>query len=119
MATGERIQSPLALCVGKKIHDLRKERGMKQETLATAVGYTNRSTIAQIENGLTLPSVDKVVEIARALGVRPGDLLDEWGHDVGQVYHRWLVWSQERQKEIVKDLRAMASRIEQMSPLPS
>ena len=69
--------SPLAVRVGETIRTLRKARGMKQYTLAYEVGYESRSTIAAIEKGLILPSLDKARDIATALGVTTGDLLHE------------------------------------------
>jgi transcriptional regulator with XRE-family HTH domain len=42
---------------------------MKQETLAQAVGYRNRSAISQIEAGLMEPSWEMVQRMAQALGL--------------------------------------------------
>jgi transcriptional regulator with XRE-family HTH domain len=108
----ERSQQALALSIGKRIHDLRKERGMKQATLAFEAGYTNRSTIAQIENGLTLPSVDKVIEIARALGVPPGILLDDWEKDVSTISQAETRWTQAHKEQVARKLRRLANEIE-------
>lgn len=77
MAVASKVLNPLAVRVGKKIRDLRKERGMKQETLALEAGYGSRSAIAAIETGLILPSLDKSLDIARALGVTVSDILED------------------------------------------
>ena len=74
--------NPLAVQVGETIRKLRKARGMKQYTLASEVGYESRSTIAAIENGIILPSLDKARDIATALGVTADDLLHEATPDV-------------------------------------
>jgi transcriptional regulator with XRE-family HTH domain len=50
---------------------------MKQQTLAEAVGYETHAIIAKIEGGLTLPSFDKAVAIAAALGVSLDSLLTD------------------------------------------
>jgi transcriptional regulator with XRE-family HTH domain len=64
MATKAPPANQLAVKVGERIRALRIARGMKQEALALEVGYSSRGTIAQFENGLALPSIDKAVAIA-------------------------------------------------------
>ena len=83
MATKTPPANPLAVKVGERIRALRLARGMKQETLALEVGYSSRGTIAQFENGLALPSIEKALDIARVLRVHPGALFD----DTSEVPH--------------------------------
>ena len=61
------------------IKKYRKLRGMTQDELAKKTGYTDRSSIAKIENGdVDLPQ-SKIFLLADALGVAPGDLMGNTG----------------------------------------
>jgi transcriptional regulator with XRE-family HTH domain len=63
--------------IGKRIRDLREERGLTQREVARRAGLTP-SGVGFIENGQTQnPSAETVVAIARALGVRVEALLGE------------------------------------------
>jgi transcriptional regulator with XRE-family HTH domain len=55
--------------IGRKISRIRELRDMKQEALAQALG-TNQQAISAIENSETIDE-EKLVEIAKALGVTP------------------------------------------------
>lgn len=52
-------------------------RGMRQRDLADAIGMTD-AHLSQKLNQKNRISVQDVVEIARALGVAPGELLNGW-----------------------------------------
>ena len=58
-----------------KIRAARKGRGISQRDLARALGMS-QSTLSRIERGERRVSVDRLIAIARALGVRPADMLD-------------------------------------------
>lgn len=59
----------------RNIRKYRKEARMSQEELAKKVGYTDRSSIAKIENGdVDLPQ-SKIMAIAKALDVSAGALM--------------------------------------------
>ena len=55
--------------IGRKISRIRELRDMKQEALAQAMG-TNQQAISLMENSETIDE-DKLVEVAKALGVTP------------------------------------------------
>lgn len=56
---------------------LRREAlGIRQEDLAAAAGYSNKSAIARIEQGAIDLPASKIVAIAKALKTTPGALLD-------------------------------------------
>lgn len=57
------------------IRAVRKERGVSQRELARALGVA-QSTLSRMERGERRVSVDRLIAIARALGVRPADMLD-------------------------------------------
>lgn len=61
--------------LGAKIRKFRKMRGYTQGELAAAVGYTDHSSIAQIERGVADIPRDRFVMIAEALGLSVPQLL--------------------------------------------
>lgn len=62
-----KYRSPENSYFGRVCRLRRDELGMKQEELATGVGYKTRSTIANIEAGLHSPSWEKAKAIAAYL----------------------------------------------------
>ena len=54
---------------GLGVQKLREAHGMKQQTLAHAVGYGDHSQIAKIEGGHSVPSLDKALRLATTLHV--------------------------------------------------
>ena len=70
--------------IGQRIRDQRNRRGMSQQELADAVGYTSKVAISRIEAGQINVPMDKIVKIANALNVPVSDLMrlsDEWTPD--------------------------------------
>lgn len=53
----------------------RLELGLSQEELAIKVGYSGKSMIAHIEKGDVDLTQSKIVAIAKALSIPPGDLM--------------------------------------------
>lgn len=62
--------------LGAKIRQYRKMRGMTQEELAKAAGFSGRSSINKVESGTSDISRDKFVLLSEALGVSPVELMD-------------------------------------------
>jgi transcriptional regulator with XRE-family HTH domain len=60
--------------LGDKIRKLRISKKLSQEALADLSGI-ERSYMGAIERGERNPSFDKLVNIAKALKISPGDLL--------------------------------------------
>lgn len=52
--------------IGERINARRKELGMTQEELSKKLGYKNKSTISQIENGVNDIMQSKVASFAEA-----------------------------------------------------
>lgn len=71
----------------KNIKKRREELGMSQETLAKMVGYTDRSSIAKIESGKVDLPQSKIMEIAEALCIPPGELMGLDGIEEPQRYY--------------------------------
>jgi transcriptional regulator with XRE-family HTH domain len=63
MARTKRKNPELAAEIGKIIRRQRKAAGITQATLAEAIGLESE-TVSRIENGVRLPSIEKLVEIA-------------------------------------------------------
>ncbi len=61
---------------GDKVRQLRTSVGMSQEKLANLAGI-DRAHMGHIERGTVSPSLKKVSQIAKALGVSPQSLLDD------------------------------------------
>ena len=62
--------------IGESIKKHRNDRGMTQRELAEKCGYAT-GTIQQYENGKRQPRIEQLSKIAAALGVLPGDLLQD------------------------------------------
>jgi transcriptional regulator with XRE-family HTH domain len=61
--------------VGANVRRLREARGWSQEQLAFESSL-HRTYISGVERGVRNPTVVVLAEIAKALGVSPGQLLD-------------------------------------------
>jgi transcriptional regulator with XRE-family HTH domain len=61
--------------LGEAVRAKRKEAGLSQEKLAEKADLST-VFISRIERGRESPTVDNLVKIARALGVRVRDLVD-------------------------------------------
>lgn len=66
---------PEAVAFGARVRELRQAKGWSQERLAEAANV-NAVQISHIENGEDEPKLTTILRLARALRVRPGDLLD-------------------------------------------
>ena len=64
------------LAVGDRIRDARKAADISQEELAHRIG-AERRTVVRIELGITSPPLDRLFQIAAALGISPRELMPE------------------------------------------
>jgi transcriptional regulator with XRE-family HTH domain len=60
---------------GENVRTLRRAAGLSQQGLGSACRL-HRTEISLLERGAREPRLGTVVRLARALGVRPADLLD-------------------------------------------
>ena len=60
--------------VGRNVQRLRADKGWSQEELAFEAGL-HRTYVSGVERGIRNPTVEVLGQIAKALGVPPGDLL--------------------------------------------
>jgi transcriptional regulator with XRE-family HTH domain len=68
-------KAPEAVAFGAAVRERRKARGWTQERLAEVAGVSALQ-IGFCERGDNVPKLTLILRIARALGVRPGELLD-------------------------------------------
>jgi transcriptional regulator with XRE-family HTH domain len=68
MARTKRTNTELAAEIGKVIREQRKAAGMTQAALAEMIGLESE-TVSRMENGVRLPSIEKLVEIAESFDV--------------------------------------------------
>ena len=61
----------------ENIKNKRNALGMTQQELAEKMGYTNRSSIAKIENGAVDLSQSKIIQFAKVLETTPSELMGE------------------------------------------
>ena len=61
---------------GMLVKELREKKGLSQEQLSKACGYSDKSAISRIENGLyTDIPLSKAIKIAKELGITPTALI--------------------------------------------
>ena len=60
--------------IGKRIAGLRKDKGLKQETLAEMLGVSGQA-VSKWENDQTCPDISLLPQLARILGVTVDELL--------------------------------------------
>ena len=61
--------------LARNLRKLRQAKGLSQEAFADEAGL-HRTYISDLERGSRNPTITVVDKIARALAVRPGELLD-------------------------------------------
>jgi transcriptional regulator with XRE-family HTH domain len=62
--------------VGQKIRSIRDAKGMTAREVVARTGM-GAPSYSRIENGANEPTIDSLKKIAAALGVKPGDILDD------------------------------------------
>lgn len=68
---------PVAQQIGQNLRKYRSQRGMSLGTLAEHPAVrSSTATLYQLECGLRRPTIGRLVDLARALGVTPGALLE-------------------------------------------
>ncbi len=93
----------------EKVKQLRKERGLTLEELATAAG-ASKSSVWELENkDRARPSADMILEIARVLGVTPEFLLNDAEDSPSQstedeAFYRKYRGLDEARKEQLRDI---------------
>jgi XRE family transcriptional regulator, regulator of sulfur utilization len=68
-------RAPEAVAFGAAVRDRRKVKEWTQERLAEEAGVA-AIQVGFVERGENVPKLTLILRIARALGVRPGELID-------------------------------------------
>ena len=84
MLTKEMIQ----LTIGERIRAARRERGVRQEALAKAIGV-NRSAISKYENDTVPLKLMTALKIAEALDIDPYYLIDN-DQDIDKIFGKYM-----------------------------
>ena len=103
---------------GENLKKLRIAKGMSQEELAKALGYTNRSSINKIELGKNDMPRNKVLRAAQVLGVSPLKLFDgaeEAAPDLTVRVDHWIAnVENELTPESLEKLKSYAEYLKEM-----
>lgn len=75
-----------AVVFGKTLKEVRLRKGWTQEQLGLESGL-DRSFLTRLENGKTSPSLDTVMAIAAALGLKLSDLSLKFEKNLGKDGH--------------------------------
>jgi transcriptional regulator with XRE-family HTH domain len=59
----------------KRLHELRVKKGISQERLAELAGM-HRNYVSRLERAGQSPTLDRIFELSRALGVRPAEFFE-------------------------------------------
>ncbi len=64
---------------GKRIKELRKERGLKVEDISVFMGFTEPQAVYKWQRGESLPTIDNLYALARLFGTSMEDIIREDG----------------------------------------
>lgn len=70
-AVGEELR------IGRRIRELRKERGWTQQELAERIGLKQKD-VCTWENGVRIPTIPSLSKIAKAFGISIFEFWDDW-----------------------------------------
>ena len=93
-----------------KIKERRRELGMSQEELSRKCGYTDRSTMSRIEQGIVDVNQSKIVVIARALNTTPSYLLG-WSENTNNGINNGIIGNNNNNNVIHAELDAIESEL--------
>jgi transcriptional regulator with XRE-family HTH domain len=77
--------------LGVLIRKHRKERNLTLKAVAEKAGVSE-GFLSQVENSVSSPSVDTLISVCSAIGVNPGDLLNQAGTQENLVVVRKKEW---------------------------
>ena len=109
----------------ENIKKRRIELNMSQQELAEAVGYSGKSMVSQVENGLIDLPVTMILKFAKALDIEPGDLMG-WEEDIQFTSLPEITEEEEKAKELYEiykkatpEVQAAVELLLRSSQLPS
>jgi len=105
------------MLVGKRIKDLRLERGLSQQELGKMINVTKVS-ICGYENGTRTPSLETFVILADILGTSTDYLLGREISVVSEDTNKYIASASESDMEIIKELRLKSNLYRRISEDP-
>lgn len=73
--------------IGQRLKDLRKEKGLTQEELSERTDLT-KGYVSQLENNISSPSLDTLMDLLEVLGCTPSEFFDEKSNIQQVIYHK-------------------------------
>ena len=98
--------------IGENIRRLRIARGLTQEELAQRVGYTSKSTINKIEQGVNELTQNKIAKFAEALSTSPSVIMGWVSEETSQMNEEMVGVVMAMRKD--KELLSMFTRIKKL-----
>lgn len=97
--------------LGKKVKELRKKRGWRQDDLSIRCGFKNKSSIGRIEAGMWEPELKTIIKLAQALGCSPMELLgwDSPTGITGEVASVMGMMDEDRQRKVLSYAKYLLS----------
>lgn len=99
---------------GQRVRMYRKNKGMTMEELALAVGYSNRSSIAMVEAGKRDISHEKVLAIAKVLGVDPYLLMFGEEEEKSEEKNTDYMMLTDKETQLIIEFRSLTEREQNM-----
>ena len=104
---------------GLRIQQRREALSMSKKALAMEAGYASHSMLSEIEQGLQMPSYEKLVAIARTLRVSVDWILGVEGAQEPGIPPEQLAQTEAVLHCTSAQLRAVADALDGLCPLPS
>lgn len=107
------MTQPAAKVLGKRIKDLRLDKGWTQATLAEVLGCESM-TVSRYERGEYAPSIEVLEQIAVALGVVVGDFFtiqDEVEPTVAKLRHDLCDIAYQADEDLLVEIVGAAKKI--------
>jgi len=65
------------MSLGKKLYNLRKQKGVSQEALAYELGLSSQSSYSDWENDISIPKNDNIIRLSNYYDIDVNELLQE------------------------------------------
>lgn len=111
----------LSYCDGMqlRVRELRKSKGLTVQQLADIVGLS-KSYLSEIETGKKTANARRIEQLAKALSVRPFELLDDSMVDADLLEHMAMLSQMSRadRDAVLRHAEALAARADAAEELP-
>jgi transcriptional regulator with XRE-family HTH domain len=104
---------------GARARKRREELELSQKAVALEAGYTSTSMITEFEQGIRMPTSEKLVAIAGVLRVSVDWILGKKDAPEPGIPPEAIAQKEAMMREMSTGLRAFADTIDSLCPLPS